>query len=171
MRLVWPPALLSVVLLGGCIPIPPHHAPFSRGNVPEEIPGWLEPGHSTLADALFQLGEPDDYSPDRRTLGWVNINRLGGGVLLFAAGGSAAAVGALGERSRRLVVQFDGNGVVTDRWLERDACFRAFGALEIGPRNSGAIARLRFLIRFLTPTRDCRYISPGLRNSAAGARG
>ncbi len=126
MRWVWPPALLSVVLLGGCIPIPPHHAPFSRGNVPEEIPGWLESGRSTLADALFQLGEPDDYSPDGRTLGWVNINRLGGGVLLFAAGGSAAAVGALGERSRRLVVQFDGNGVVTDRWLETDACVSGF---------------------------------------------
>ena len=49
-------------------------------------PGWLELGRSTLADALFQLGEPDDYSPDGRTLGWVNINRLGGGVLVVRGG-------------------------------------------------------------------------------------
>ena len=73
-----------------------------------------------------KLDEPDDYSPDGRTLGWVNINRLGGGVLLFAAGRSAAAVGALGGRSRCLVVQFDGKGVVTDRWMESDACVSGF---------------------------------------------
>jgi hypothetical protein len=79
-------ALLSVAPLVACIPIPPHHSPISRGNVPEEIPGWLEPGRTTLADTFFRLGEPDDYAADRRTLGWVNINRLVGGVLIFAAG-------------------------------------------------------------------------------------
>jgi hypothetical protein len=52
----------------------------------------------------------------------VNINRLGGGVLVFAAGNAAAATGAMGERYRRLVVVFDGNGIVMNRWLESAAC-------------------------------------------------
>jgi hypothetical protein len=122
MRRVSSLALTSVVLLGACIPIPPHHSPFSRRNVPEEIPGWLEPGSTTLTDTFFHLGEPDDRSPNGRTLGWVNIDRLGGGVLVFAAGGSAAATGAMGEQYRRLVVVFGGKDVVTDRSLESAAC-------------------------------------------------
>jgi hypothetical protein len=123
MKWVSPLALIAVAaLINACIPIPPHHSPLSRGNVPEEIPGWLEPGSTTLTDTFFGLGEPDDHSPDGRTLGWVNINRLGGGLLFFAAGGGAAAAGAMGERYRRLVVVFDGNYVVTDRSLESAAC-------------------------------------------------
>src|SRR5215469_10705752 len=102
----------------------------SLANQSRECPGgntgWLEPGRTTLADTFFRLGEPDDYAADRRTLGWVNINRLGGGVLIFAAGGSAAAAAALGESFRRLVVQFDDNGVVTNRWMESDACISGF---------------------------------------------
>jgi hypothetical protein len=63
MRRATPLALLYVALLAACIPIPPHHSPFSRSNVPEEIPVWLEPGRTTLADTFFHLGEPDDRSP------------------------------------------------------------------------------------------------------------
>ena len=130
MRWVSSLALMSVVLLDACIPIPPHHSPISRGNAPEEIPGWLEPGRTTLADVFFHLGEPDDHSPDERTLGWVNINRLGGGVLVFAAGGGAAVAGAMGERYRRLVVVFDGNGVVTDRSLQSAACISGMWGVD-----------------------------------------
>src|SRR5262249_17718938 len=126
MKWSWLAALLSVAPLVACIPIPPHHSPVSRGNVPEKIPGWLEPGSTTLVDTFFRLGEPDDYAVDRRTLGWVNINRLGGGVLIFAAGGSAAAAAAFGESFRRLVVKLDDNGVVSNRRLENDACISGF---------------------------------------------
>jgi len=128
MRWASPLALLSVVLLAACIPIPPHHSPLSRGNVPEEMPVWLEPGRTTLADTFFRLGEPDDRAPNGRTLGWVNINPLGGGVLVFAAGGGGAAAGAMGERYRRLVVAFDDNDVVTDRSLESAACISGMWA-------------------------------------------
>ena len=126
MRWSWLAAMLTGAPLIACNPIPPHHSPISRWNVPEEIPGWLEPGSTTLAETFFRLGEPDDYAADRRTLGWVNVNRLGGGVLIFAAAGSAAAAAALGESFRRLVVQFDDNGVVMERRLENDACISGF---------------------------------------------
>jgi hypothetical protein len=88
-----------------------------------------------MADALFHLGEPDDHSPDGRTLGWVNINRLGGGFLFLAAGGGAAA--AVGERFRRLVVQFDGNGVVTDRSLQGDTCISGFWGIDHASEEFG----------------------------------
>jgi hypothetical protein len=86
--------------------------------VPDEIPAWLQPGQTTLADVFFRLGEPDDVSLDERTLGWVNVNRLGGGVLLFFNAGAGAMV----EHFRRLVVQFDENEVVTERWMESATC-------------------------------------------------
>lgn len=90
-----------------------------------------------MADALFHLGEPDDHSPDGRTLGWLNINRLGGGLLFFAAGGGAAAAAAAGERFRRLVVQLDGNGVVTDRSLQSDTCFSGFRGIDHASEEFG----------------------------------
>jgi hypothetical protein len=109
MRWVLPVALVSVVLVGACVPIPmpPLHTPAARRNVPEEIPGWLEPGRTTMADAFFHLGEPDEHTADGRTLGWMSIDRLGGVLLLPLALGVS--------RLQRLVVPFDGNGVVTDR--------------------------------------------------------
>jgi hypothetical protein len=111
------------MLLTACVPIPPHHSPFSRGNVPQEIPSWLEPGRTTLADVFFRLGEPDDVALDERTLGWVNIDRLGGGILIIAAeAGGMAGGGILAERYRRLVVEFDSNEIVIDRRMETATC-------------------------------------------------
>ena len=109
MRWVLPLALVSVVLVGACVPIPmpPLHSAATLRNVPEEIPGWLEPGRTTMADAFFHLGEPDEHTADGRTLGWMSIDRLGGVLLL--------PVALHVSRLQRLVAQFDGNGVVTDR--------------------------------------------------------
>lgn len=114
-------ALLSLLLLSGCLPIPPHHSPFSRGNVPDGVPTWLQLGKSTMADVLFRLGEPDDHSPDDHTLGWLNINRLGGGMLLL---GDAAGAGMMVEHFRRLDMRFDKDGLLVKAWMERANCTR-----------------------------------------------
>jgi len=112
-------ALVSVVLLAACIPIPSGHSPGSRTNVPEEIPGWLEPGRTTMADVFFHLGAPDDpLSPDGRTLGWVNIDSAGGGALFGPGAGIAITV----DRLRLLAVRFDDSGVVAERSLQSYNC-------------------------------------------------
>ena len=119
MRWVPPLALVSVALLAACIPLPPGHSPSSRANVPQEIPDWLELRRTTLADVFFHLGAPDDLlAPDGRTLGWVNIDSEGGGALVGLGGGIAITA----DRLRLLVVRFDGNWVVTDRWLKSYTC-------------------------------------------------
>jgi hypothetical protein len=119
MRWVSSFALVSVVLLAGCVPIPPGHNPDSRRNVPEEIPDWLVLGHTTMAEVFFHLGAPDGpVGPDGRTFGWVTADMNGG--VLIAAGSRGVDIGA--NSLRALIVRFDGDGVVTDRWFQSKLC-------------------------------------------------
>ena len=124
--------LAGLVLLAACVPIPPYHAtcrPISpneclptRANVPEDVPTWLEPGRTTLADVFLHLGEPDEARPDGRTLGWQTVDMLGGGLLLIPTGYQVGVLEADARRHRRLVVQFDSNGVVIDATLQSATC-------------------------------------------------
>lgn len=111
-----------LMLLGGCVPIPPRHAPTARANVPRGLPDWLQPGRTTLADVLLHLGEPDSTTDDERTLVWVSVDRLGGGLLLIRAGSATGGLAAVAERYRRLVVRFGGDRIVTERWLQSAVC-------------------------------------------------
>jgi hypothetical protein len=116
-------ACLACLVLSGCIvPIPPHHDTSGRRNVPAVIPDWLEPGRTTLAEALFRLGEPDDVAIDERTLGWVSVDDLGGVALFYAAGPGGAGMVVIRDRFRRLVVQFTDDGIVTNRWPQSANC-------------------------------------------------
>ncbi len=128
--------LAGLVLLAACVPIPPYHAtcrPISpneclptRANVPEDVPTWLEPGRTTLADVFLHLGEPDEARPDGRTLGWQTVDMLGGGLLLIPTGYQVGVLEADARRHRRLVVQFDSNGVVIDATLQSATCMFSF---------------------------------------------
>ena len=110
--------LACLIPLTACIPIPPHHVSSTRANLPTDLPAWLEPGRTTLADLLFRLGEPDQSTLGGQTLGWVSQDVLGGGILVLVGPVGGTAIAAEAVRQRRLVVQFDTDGVVTARSLE-----------------------------------------------------
>jgi hypothetical protein len=44
---------------------------------------------------------------------------------------------SLGERFRRVVVQFDGNGVATDRSLQSDTCISGFWGIDHASEEFG----------------------------------
>lgn len=104
----------SLSALGaGCI----MYVPDSWTHSPREerataIIPQIVPGHTTKAEVLLTLGEPDEVSSDERRLiyGWSKVK-------VFAIGPPTGG-GAMGKQYR-LILFFDDRGVVLRQELER----------------------------------------------------
>ena len=101
--------VLSIIGMG-CLPVP---VPFtwygkqSRTNVSEEIALTIIPGQTTKQEVFLALGEPDEVSPDGRTLvyRWAKVKLLL--IPVFGPG----PIGTTGKKYE-LVITFDERGVV-----------------------------------------------------------
>jgi hypothetical protein len=115
-------------LLQGCVvipvPVPRSSGPTksSRVEVSNTLPEQIIAGQTTRAQVLLLLGEPDGRGDlDRWFTYGSRVGRGGVGWALFIAaglgyGGGAAGVAKLGDwnTSRRVIIHFDGAGLVSD---------------------------------------------------------
>ena|ERR1700690_4183676 len=127
-------ASLASTLLTGCpFPVPAHYDKYSRQNVEEKIPELIKSGVTTREDVMMTLGEPDGVALDESWFVYGSAYCQGGMGLFMAAGGSGGAFAALRMRYRRLILQFDQRGVVTQPTFETLTCTEIWG----GYGNSG----------------------------------
>ena len=116
---------MAVLLITGCISLP-HPRPGgpladSRTNVPAEIPTWIVTGQTTRRDVLLHLGEPDAAGPDDQWFTYGSASTSGGtGVLTISLGASYESRDTV--HFRRLVLQFEDNGVVRAVRLDTKRC-------------------------------------------------
>lgn len=115
-------AIAAALFLAGCpFPIPPHDIAY-RQQLPEGVPDFITRGATTREDVLIKLGEPDGAGREGEWMTW-GAARSGGGlgfILLAGGGGAGGSVSA--ETYRRLVVDFDQSGVVTDARYDQQTC-------------------------------------------------
>jgi len=113
-------------LLAGCpIPIPPlGYEASSRGNVPAERPDWLVDGKTTREEVMLRLGTPDAEAWNGNWIGYLSSRHQGGVAFVMAAGGGGVGLAVTSYTDRRLVVWFDGRGIVTKATFEEKECPR-----------------------------------------------
>jgi hypothetical protein len=134
-------------MLTGCIPIymPPTLDSASRGNVPQEPPASINVGKSSRTDVLLLLGEPDGRAQDDSWFTYGMTHTWGvGGVLIVGGWGTAGAVGGTvgSQTARRLVVRFDGEGLVAAVDASTRKCGHGEGfAAEIGSGDGSALSK------------------------------
>lgn len=99
--------------LAACVPVPliPRELQGSRQDLGERRPDFIVEGVTTREDILVRLGEPDRRGYADRWFAY-RSRRSEGGVLLVVPYGAGFAAGAESVRYRRLVVYFDGRGLV-----------------------------------------------------------
>jgi len=134
--------LLLALAMSGCIPIvytARYEAP-SRQNLTDEVLGLAEVGRSSMADVVLALGDPDTVAADESWIAYASTFREGGGgaALLLAGGGSAGLLGGATKQMlyRRLLVRFDGAGVVAEATLNVVDCSEADFYLGQGVSSS-----------------------------------
>lgn len=136
LRLSFAAGLLTFVLAGCPVPIPPLGYIGVHGNIPDRPSELIVKGKTTRADVLLLLGSPDSQSPDGRRFEYHSELHQGGVMFVIAAGGSgAAALGPEAFLERRLIVGFGARGVVDSVELEDKSCTRA--AIAIGSGAGG----------------------------------
>jgi hypothetical protein len=123
------------LLLAGCaIPIPSSYDSESRENVAEAAPVAIEVGATTREDVLMLLGEPDAVGIDESWIAYASIYTSGGLVLVSPTAAGVGVVGGARMRYRRLIVEFDAQGVTAALVFESKRCFE-FGAAVFGSNS------------------------------------
>ena len=116
---------LVAAIISGCIPIPLplRSGPLAdtRTNVPPEVPSSIAIGHTTRREVLLELGEPDGTGPADQWYTYGSaISRGGTGIVMVSYG--VVYVARQSVEFRRLLVQFDDAGVVSDVRLDTKRC-------------------------------------------------
>lgn len=114
--------LMSMLLTACPIPLPRGDTSDSRQNVGDVVPDFIVAGKTTRGDVLLALGEPDGMSDNGERFTYTRRTREGGVLLLIAAGGGAGGVSTETMTYRRLIITFDGAGIVTDARSEQASC-------------------------------------------------
>ncbi|AEG71224.1 exported protein of unknown function (plasmid) [Ralstonia solanacearum Po82] len=128
----------AVLLLGACpLPILRGYDSDSRANVPATAPDSIKKGESTREDVLMQFGEPDTVAADESWVVYGSSFSLGGLLLFMFAGSGGAAVEAVDMRYRRMIIEFDRQGVTTEIILESRNCFQYGGGVINGSASGG----------------------------------
>jgi hypothetical protein len=116
---------LAPAIISGCISIPlpvtSGSLPDSRTNIPSTVPSSFAIGHTTRRDVLFELGEPDGVGPADGWYTYGSATSRGGVAVLTVSYGFSYDTRESVEY-RRLLVQFDDNGVVSNVKLETKRC-------------------------------------------------
>lgn len=121
-------------LIAGCpLPLPPGYAASSRENLSAEVSGRLVAGVSTREDVLLLLGEPDGFDPNGAWLAYSSAYGHGGVVFVMCAGSGCGGGGSEKMEYRRLIVSFDGRGLLRDANFVSRECWE--GVIAMG--NSG----------------------------------
>lgn len=127
LRLSFVAGLLGFVLCGCPVPIPPQGHVGVHGNIPDRPSDLVVAGKTTRADVLLLLGSPDSQSPDGRRFEYHSELHQGGVIFVIAAGGQAAGLGPEAFLERRLIIGFDGKGVVDTVESDEKSCTRVAG--------------------------------------------
>jgi hypothetical protein len=115
----------------GCVPIVygARYEKPSRQNVSDAVPAFIEVGRTTMADVVLTLGDPDTVAADESWIAYVSTYREGGGgaVLILGGGGQVGMLGGASKQMlyRRLLVRFDGAGLVKQAKLDVVGCAEA----------------------------------------------
>ena len=123
--------LLLVLTTTGCVPIiyPARYERPSRQNLADEVPAFIEAGRTTMADVVLALGDPDTVAADESWVAYTSAYREGGGgaALVLGGGGQVGLLGGAAKQMlyRRLLVRFDGAGIVGEATLDVVDCSEA----------------------------------------------
>jgi outer membrane protein assembly factor BamE (lipoprotein component of BamABCDE complex) len=114
--------LMSMLLTACPIPLPRGDTSDSRQNVGDVVPDFIIAGKTTRSDVLLALGEPDGITEHGERFTYTRRTREGGVMFVMAAGSSAGGVSTETLTYRRLIVTFDGSGIVTNAHSEQVSC-------------------------------------------------
>ena len=127
-------AILTSTLLTGCLfPVPPHYDQYSRENVEGKVPEFITSGVTTREDVMMALGEPDGVALDESWFVYGSAYCEGGMGLFMAAGSAAGVIATTAVQYRRLTLQFDPHGVVTQPTFEALTCAQYWGGMSNSP--------------------------------------
>ena len=127
-------AILTSTLLTGCLfPVPPHYDQYSRENVEGKVPEFITSGVTTREDVMMALGEPDGVALDESWFVYGSAYCEGGMGLFMAAGSAAGVIATTAVQYRRLILQFDPHGVVTQPTFEALTCAQYWGGMSNSP--------------------------------------
>ncbi|GAB3625788.1 hypothetical protein PTE30175_04030 [Pandoraea terrae] len=123
-------AASAALLLAACpLPLPRGYWSDARANVPETAPDSIKKGETTREDVLMQFGEPDTVAVDETWIEYGSSYSLGGVVFVLPSGENIGAAGAVRVRYRRMIIEFDPQGVTTEVILESSKCFQYFAGM------------------------------------------
>ena len=129
--------LVAVVLtlpLVACVsPVPSLGYGDTRGNLPSAATLPVE-GRTTREEVLLRLGSPDAVAPDDSRFGYAS-RRHEGGVSVWGIGQLAGGLplgGGVEFTERRLVIDFDAQGVVNRVQLDEIRCTKTVGPFAPG---------------------------------------
>jgi len=119
-------ALPLAAMLSGCLPlalpIPPGYEGGSRQNLGEDAGDFIGPAHTTRAEVLLRLGEPEGIATDESWMSYGCAFSRGGVIVGFVSTHGAVLPCIESVGNRRLTVWFDGQGIVTTSQMETKAC-------------------------------------------------
>lgn len=122
-------AVAAVLTLVACVsPVPSLGYGDTRGNLTATTALPVE-GRTTREEVLLRLGSPDAMAPDGRRFGYAS-RRHEGGVGVWGIGQLAGGIplgGFVEFTERRLVVDFDAQGVVSRARFDETRCPKAVG--------------------------------------------
>ncbi len=131
------PALAAAALglsLAACVttPVPPLGYGETRGNLPATTAELVE-GRTTREEVLLRLGSPDAVTPDGHRFGYASRRHEGGiGVVGIGQLAGLPLGGAVEFTERRLVIDFDAQGVANRVLLDEVRCTKAVGLFAQG---------------------------------------
>lgn len=129
-----------IALTAGCpVPLPTGYRESSRENLGEEVTSLLVAGESTREDVLLLLGEPDGAGPNDSWLTYGSIYSQGGVIFLLCGQGGCLGAGSEKMGYRRLIVTFDGFGVMTKHEFVDKDCWE--GMFALGGTGGGQESR------------------------------
>lgn len=115
-------ALIACALLQGCVPLPlpwGYERFGGRENLGDAAPGFIVPGKTTRAEVLLAMGEADGAALDESWLSY-GCAFAKGGVVFLSYAPVSPAIESL--EYRRLVVHFNGGGIVERIQFEKRVC-------------------------------------------------
>jgi hypothetical protein len=129
-------AAILLTAMAGCIvvPIPVHQTagtyPASRSAVADAPPAMLAVGEEARIEVLMELGEPDGRAVDDSWFTYETVVQRGGvrwlAAMVVSAGysGGSASASPMGDwdTSRRLVIRFTADGIVSAATVDQRRC-------------------------------------------------